>query len=212
MENKEYKNSSSDTDCMSEDVRELTKAMLLAKKEFLHVGKSGKHTGHKFTYAIIGDIFGAVEASLMDHNIWLVQYARYHIDHEFLITRLIHQPTGQWIQDIRTMESEKPGNTAKGSAQTYMRKYAVLALCGLCPDDDDCHEEEQYIEQKSNEPCITAGQAKTLQDALHMLDNGEKLLSNIKGYNKVHSLSELKQSQFKSVYDYILKEVERSGE
>ena len=66
-----------------------------------------------------------------------------------LHTRLIHAPTGQFIQDTRPLKSEKPGNQAIGSANTYMRRYAVISLCALETADDDGEDERKYMRKET---------------------------------------------------------------
>ncbi len=50
-------------------------------------------------------------------------------------TRLLHS-SGQWIEDIITMPVETDPQ-AIGRVTTYIRRYAVMAMCGVAPEDDD---------------------------------------------------------------------------
>lgn len=143
---------SSNSSSMSSDIRELGKAMLRADEKFTATGLSGTVVHQKYKYAKINEIFNAVKPALRKEGIWIVQYDKRCGEYELLISRLIHVATGQWVEDERLLESEKPGNQAKGAAQTYMRKYAILALCGICAGDDDGYEEETHIEQKKSHP------------------------------------------------------------
>lgn len=51
-------------------------------------------------------------------------------------TRLVHK-SGEWIEDSMSMPTGKGDAQAVGSAVTYGRRYALMALLGLAPDDDD---------------------------------------------------------------------------
>jgi len=189
----------SNTPAMSEDIRAIAQAFLLAKQEFLVTGRSGK--ADRYKYAKIEDIYHAVEDALAKNNIIIWHFARPEGGVEYLYTRLIHTLTGQYIEDCRMMESEKPGNQAKGSANTYMKRYALLSLCAIPTEDDDAQEEQKYID----EPCISAEDVIAINKVLSAASNGDKLLKDILSYNKVRDVSSLKESQLKSVKDYIIK-------
>lgn len=51
-------------------------------------------------------------------------------------TMLMHD-SGQYLQSAFTAFSGDAGIQAVGSAISYMRRYALMATCGIAPDDDD---------------------------------------------------------------------------
>lgn len=52
-----------------------------------------------------------------------------------LTTRLLHE-SGEWMEDILTMPAGQ-GAQGVGSALTYARRYALMAVLGIAADDDD---------------------------------------------------------------------------
>jgi hypothetical protein len=200
----EDKYSSSGTQSMSDDIRLLAQAFLLAKQEFIATGKNGKNDHQKWNYAKIEDIYRAVEAGLAQHNIFIWHFAR-PLDtvKEILYTRLVHAPSGQWIEDARFLESEKPGNQARGSANTYMKKYAVLSLCSIATEDDDGEAEEKHIKTKMAEPTISDAHVRELQMEIKGSANGKDLYGYILTHYKIKDLKELKASMFDSALMYI---------
>lgn len=193
----------SNTPAISEDIRAFGAAFLLAKKEFRATGLSGTNAHQKYTYAKIGDIYHAVEGALSKNNIIIWHFARPDNDKEYLYTRLTHVLTGQFIEDCRILESEKPGNQAKGSANTYMKKYALLSLCAIAAEDDDGEEEERYISRKVEEPYMAEPQIIYLQNEIKSSANSKILYGNILSFNKIQDLSQLRASSFQSVKSYI---------
>lgn len=193
----------SNTPAMSEDIRALATAFLLAKKEFISTGLGGTNSHQKYKYAKIEDIYHAVEAGLSKNNIIIWHFARPFEGIEYLYTRLIHTVTGQFIEDCRIIESEKQGNQGKGAANTYMRKYALLSLCAISTEDDDGAEEELYI-ARGHAQQISDEQVKSLQAAIKSCSNGKALYENILKFNKINDLSQLKVSSFESVKSYIV--------
>ena len=194
----------SNTPAMSEDIRAIAAAFLLAKKEFSATGFGGTNAHQKYKYAKIEDIYHAVEDALSKNNIIIWHFARPVEGIEYLYTRLIHAPTGQFIEDCRILESEKPGNQGKGAANTYMKKYALLSLCAIATEDDDGEEESRYITKMSEEQNISIEQVSLLQSHIKSARNASMLYNNILKFNKINDLSQLKVASFESVKSYIV--------
>lgn len=188
---------------MSEDIRAIAGAFLLAKKEFVVTGLGGTNSHQRYKYAKIGDIYHAIEDALSNNNIIIWHFARPINGIEYLYTRLVHTITGQFIEDCRILESEKTGNQGKGAANTYMRKYALLSLCALTTQDDDGEEEERHINRQSSDHQISDNQLKSIQKDLTSSVNGLELYNHIKKVYRVNDISNLKSSSFESVKSYI---------
>jgi hypothetical protein len=196
----------SDSNSMSPDVRDLMEAISNASEEFEATGLSKTNSHQKYAYATIQDICNAVTPALRKNKVRVIHYA----DKDLLYTRLIHYPTGQWCQDVRMMENEKPGNQGKGSAQTYMRKYALLALCGIAPEeDDDGAKEQQYIESKPQEKIdlITKEQAKELVNLIYSLiadkDKAKRIYDHLLVMYEVKGFGMLQAREFDEVKEHI---------
>lgn len=190
----------------SEDIRALMKDLSLAKAKFTATGKSGNNAHIKQKYALLKDIYNAIVPALAEYNIVAFHYNRViSVGLEYVHTQLFHHPTGQFIEDCRIQESEKPGNQGKGAANTYMKRYALLSLCGIAPDeeDDDGQEEERYI-ARSYDKYITEDQIRSLQTAIKNCANANTLYNNILRFNKINDLAQLKASSFESVKSYIV--------
>lgn len=198
----EHTVTNSNTAAMSSDIRAIAAAFLLAKKEFIATGLGGTNAHQKYKYAKIEDIYHAIEAGLSNNNIIIWHFARPLEGVEYLYTRLVHTVTGQFIEDCRIIESEKTGNQGKGAANTYMRKYALLSLCAISTEDDDCEEEELYISKESQ--YISDEQLRSLQNAIKSCNNGAALYSNILKFNKIQELGYLRASSFESVKTYVV--------
>lgn len=192
---------------MSEDIRLLAVSMLKAKSKFRSTGKSGKNTGQGWKYATLEDIIDAVEIALAENEILLTHFARPLAEgnQEYLFTRIIHAPSGQWIEDMRKLETEKPGNQAKGGATTYMRKYAILSLCGIPTEDDDGESEHKHIEEKSGG---FKSREYTMADIITLLasaSNRGLLEANLKKFNGVSRIEDINPEKYPMVYNYINK-------
>lgn len=198
--------SPTNTPYMSDDVRALSAAMIVAKSMFKKTGLKGENAHQKYKYAKLADIYEAVEEALGKNNINIWHFAYIKDNVEYLETRLVHTPTGQWVADLRLLQSEKPGNQAKGSANTYMKKYAVLTLCGIAPEDDDGAEEELYL---ANQPNISSEDKDFLQETIKSAPNKVVLYNAILKEYRIKDLAELKQNQMSAVIKYIFQNTQK---
>lgn len=202
----EQTHQSNKTHLMSDDIRELAQAFLKAKMRMGGAKKNAKSNLHK--YANLLAIYEAVEEALHEQNIFIWHFAEVLYNNggsdseSVLHTRLIHAPSGQFIQDTRPLKSEKPGNQAMGSANTYMRRYAVLSLCALETEDDDGEAERKYIEKRDRE-FITPEQVVELQECMKQMGIKNDTYQYILNRNGISDLAGLKRSQFNGLMRFI---------
>ena len=178
-----------------------------AKQQFKKTGLSGSNTHLKSKYAPLSDIYEAVEDALHDNNLFITHCRTVEDGKTYLATRIRHV-TGYYLEDVCLVESEKPGNQGHGSSLTYMKRYAVLNLCGIAADkDDDGEEEQRYIEKKQyNKPqYITISQVNQIETELDDMTEIGKII--MKG-NGLSTWSQLTVDKFDSVMNTIKKSKE----
>lgn len=207
--------SASNSDAMSEDIRELAKAFCIARMSFAKTGREARNDFGKYNYSEIGDIYNAVVPHLCANNIIIWHFIHSTPERVLLETRLIHSITGQWVRDIRPVHSEKPGNQSFGSANTYAKKNAVLSLCGIGQEDDDCAKEEKHIQEndsknsntvnKKDVQLISDNEYNMINNMCADLENESNILGGIYKGKNINSLRDLPKSEFDSVVDYIIK-------
>ncbi len=197
----EQEHQSNKTHLMSDDIRQLTQAFLQAKMRMRGAKKNSKSNLHK--YANLVAVYEAVEEALHQNNIFIWHFAERLADAESVLhTRLIHAPSGQFVQDTRPLKSEKPGNQAIGSTNTYMRRYAVLSLCALETEDDDGEAERKYIEKRDRE-FIDSEQITQLQESMKLMGVKNETYQYILNRNGITDLAELKKFQFNGIMHFI---------
>lgn len=93
--------------------------------------------GARGKYAPLDVVMEAIDQPLADAGLF-VSHPMSVIDGKtFLETRLIHLASGEWISSMAPLLMEQNTNQGVGSAISYMRRYSLLALLGIAPDDDD---------------------------------------------------------------------------
>lgn len=121
-------------------------AMLAAQQEFGPVLKSNTadvltKTGGKFqyTYADLESVLDCVQPVLAKHGLLLYQQIQDDGQHRSLLaTTLAHVESGEDISSTAPIICKDPSDPQSlGSGITYLRRYSLLALFGIAPEDDD---------------------------------------------------------------------------
>jgi hypothetical protein len=114
----------------------LAAALAAAQAEMGHASKDAKNPHFKSTYATLASVLDATRPLLARHKIAVSQ----HLSAEGKLARvdtfLLHE-SGEWISASSTSEARDASPQAIGSAHTYLRRYALSAICGIASDDDD---------------------------------------------------------------------------
>ena len=119
------------------DRTDLYKALVAAQ---LEIRNADTNVINEFTnkkYADLASVMNAVREPLAKNGLAIIQLTEDQ-DHGVLGIRtlLVHE-SGQVIEDHITMTPEKSTPQGIGSCRTYMRRYAVLAICAIAGAIDD---------------------------------------------------------------------------
>lgn len=121
----------------SESIKELATALSKAQSEIKSAAKDAENPHFKAAYATLASVWDACRAPLTKNNLSVVQTL--HSTPEGKIrcdTTLLHT-SGEFISSSMPVLSQRQDMQGLGSAITYARRYALSALVGVAPDDDD---------------------------------------------------------------------------
>lgn len=90
----------------------------------------------KSKYADLSSVWRACQGPLTENGLSITQTMDYDGERIMLITTLIHS-SGEWMKGKLPVMASKLDSQAVGSAITYARRYALAAMVGICPYDDD---------------------------------------------------------------------------
>ena len=97
-------------------------------------GATNTHFGTK--YATLADVVGAVIPAMSANGIAVMQSPSF--DGEVLtVETIITHADGGWMKSSLSVRPGKPDAQGLGSAATYLRRYALMSLAGVAPEDDD---------------------------------------------------------------------------
>jgi hypothetical protein len=94
----------------------------------------------KSKYADLSSVWDACRGALTRNELAVVQTPSCVIDEAGCLvnvtTMLVHS-SGQWIRDMVSMKPKENSPQGVGSTITYARRYALAAIAGVAPEDDD---------------------------------------------------------------------------
>ena len=119
----------------SENINELATALAKAQGELRPAVKSSANPFYKSQYAALPEVMEACRAALSKHGLAIVQIIMFDTSTQWLETMLIHS-SGQWFKGMYPIRPVKNDPQGLGSAETYARRYALMAMVGIVADDE----------------------------------------------------------------------------
>ncbi len=120
----------------SETINELAAALAKAQGQIQDAKKDSDNPFLHSKYADLAAIWGACRKPLSDNGLAVVQTISIEDGKRVLESTLFHS-SGQWLSSILDLMPKEETSQAVGSAISYMRRYALAALVGVCAADDD---------------------------------------------------------------------------
>lgn len=126
----------------STDIDQISTALAKAQGEIQNATKDAKNPAFEKSasggkYATLASIWEACRASLSKNGIAVVQSPGTDDQGAVTMTTTLCHASGQWMRN--EMACKPSAGTAQqlGSVITYLRRYALAAMAGVAPDDDD---------------------------------------------------------------------------
>lgn len=124
----------------SPELNELATALSGAQAEFGAIPKTDTNPFFKSKYAGLPQVVAVASPILTKHGLSVSQHIGHDDGGDTLATWLLHK-SGQFICDTMRLHSAPAKGLSEvqgqGSATTYSRRYAYMAVLGLVADEDD---------------------------------------------------------------------------
>lgn len=112
-------------------------SFIKAQAEMKPVLKDSKNPHLKNMYASLQSVIDAIREPLNNNNLAFQQTTEIEGSRIVVVTRIVHV-SGEFIESRFPIIAKNAGNVQDvGSGMTYARRYSLLAICGLAPEDDD---------------------------------------------------------------------------
>jgi len=165
----------------SETLGKIAPALVKALNEIGGVGKAAANPFFKSKYATLENVIDASKPILAAHGIALIQFpGAYNQGAMSLETVLLHE-SGEWVTGSEAfgVATAKADPQAVGSALTYARRYAQMAVLNMPAVDDDGESAMPRKVTKVQEPVAPETPAKPLTLA-ERADRFDDVLRNTK--------------------------------
>lgn len=120
----------------SEQINEIAKALATAQGLMDNASKDRKNDHFKSKYADLASVRDAVIGPLSSAGIAVLQAPSTTAEGVVVETRFVHG-SGQWLSCSVGATPRAYDPQSVGSAITYLRRYGLMALAGIAPEDDD---------------------------------------------------------------------------
>lgn len=120
------------------DQQELLTALAAAQLELGNAERTAKNSHTRSEYTTLAAALDAVRPVFASHGLSITQWPVMDGQTVAVVTRLGHK-SGQWLQSVASAQPDQQRNKvqAVGSTITYLRRYALMAVAGIAPADDD---------------------------------------------------------------------------
>ena len=161
----------------SEQINEIATSLAKAQSVIEAAVKDSTNPHFKSSYADLASVWDACRKALTGNGLSVVQGPVSDEGRVGVTTMLMHS-SGQWIADTLFMRPIKDDPQGVGSCITYARRYALAAMVGVAPADDDGN---AASEKPSGKPVAVAqqapkGYADWLTDLEAVADEGTQAL------------------------------------
>lgn len=119
----------------SESIAKISAALSKAQGAMASASKDAK--GNYGKYADLASIWDACRAPLADNQIAVIQAPGETADKVITMTTVLAHSSGEWFRETLTIPMQRIDAQGYGSACTYARRYALAAMVGIAPSEDD---------------------------------------------------------------------------
>ena len=120
----------------SENLSELAKALCKAQSAIMGAEKDSKNPHFNSKFSSLASVWDACREPLTANGLSVVQ-ALGSMDGKVNCTTMLMHESGQFIKADFAMTPQQNTPQAAGSCATYLRRYSLQAMVGVCSDDDD---------------------------------------------------------------------------
>lgn len=118
------------------DKATFAKSFIAAQKAMDAIKKARENSHFSSKYADLASVVEAVTPALNDNGIGVLQFPFFDGSAVNVTTTLLHE-SGASVTATLQLKPSKADPQGVGSASTYGRRYALLAMTGAAPEDDD---------------------------------------------------------------------------
>ena len=132
----------------SETINQIAAAVIAAQGELGTAKKTADNPFFKSKYADLAAVVETARPVLTRHGLGVVQSADCDGELAVVETLLVHT-SGEWFKSRTVLKPTKADPQGMGSAVTYARRYAYMAIIGMAAEDDDGNAASQPVNRQA---------------------------------------------------------------
>lgn len=121
----------------SAEIKDVVSALANAQGEIENAQKDSENPHFKSKYADLASVWKACRTQLSKNGLTIAQQPIFIDNYGLVMVTTLYHTSGQWLRSFLPVDPAKKDPQGLGSAITYMRRYALAAMVGVAPDDDD---------------------------------------------------------------------------
>lgn len=144
----------------SETINQIAAAVIAAQGELGTAKKTADNPFFKSKYADLAAVVETARPVLTRHGLGVVQSADCDGELAVVETLLVHT-SGEWFKSRTVLKPTKADPQGMGSAVTYARRYAFMAIIGMAAEDDDGNAASQHVNGQGQAPAVSRPRNRT---------------------------------------------------
>lgn len=169
------------------DKAPLAKAFVAAQKVMEGIKKAATNPAFKSKYADLAQVVEGVVPALNGAGVGVMQFPSYDGDLVGVTTTLLHE-SGSSVTATLHLRPTKSDPQGCGSAITYARRYALLAITGCAPEDDDGNAASTRHREPAPEPKRVEPKPPTLAERADRMEATLKAVRGGEDLKKAYAL------------------------
>lgn len=175
---------------MAETGSKLALALSKAQGMMKSAKKDMDNPFFKSKYADLASVWDACREALSSNEIAVMQVPEMQGNIIGIRTKLIHS-SGEYEEGFFPLAVPPTAKAQEmGSAMTYLRRYALSAMVGVAPEDDDGNDASKTSGQKIQPKTITLEQEQTLDEWINSTESNKEKLLLAYGVRALHEMTE----------------------
>jgi hypothetical protein len=158
----------------------------------MNMGKALKQANNphfRSKYADLGNVMDACLPALNEAGIAVIQPAGEDEHGRFVDTILIHGESGESLASRVPLIVQKNDMQGYGSAVTYARRYGLMAMAGIAPEDDDGNAASKAAPKSEATKKVSAEQFQTIKSLLDVTGTDEPKFCEFVKVGDLHDMT-----------------------
>lgn len=176
---------------------ELFCALAKAQSEIENAAKNAANPHFRSRYADLAEVLNTVRPVLARHGLSVLQATAYdgHLVH---VTTVLAHSSGGLVSSTASCEPARSDAQGVGAATTYLRRYALAAMCGVAQEDDD-GQSARHDMRPGPAPAAQDSESAALEQALRDASSAKELAAAAKSIAQ-SSLGDQQRRALRALY------------